>query len=95
MTGYIPDRVINRRDKIGFDVPDDKWLLDPKMIEFTRGLIESRSFKERKYWDQKRVKKEFEQYVSGIKRKAVTAHDVWKWINLELWFRYFIDRKIE
>jgi len=89
--GSIPVKVSQRRDKIGFSVPEDKWLSHPKVVEFTRDLIESASFRERKYWDYRQVKEQAKHYFSGRKSRGLKADDVWKWINLELWLRYFID----
>ena len=90
--GIIPEKISRRRDKIGFAVPGDRWLKHPKVMEFTRDLIESRSFGERAYWDQGQIVRQFESYLKGEKSQGQGVSDVWKWINLELWLRQFIDK---
>ena len=92
MAESIPEKITNRRDKIGFEVPEDQWLKSKKMVEFIRDLIESKSFSERKYWDYGLVKTQFQKYMSNTHYHGQMARDIWKWVNLELWMRQFIDQ---
>jgi len=88
MKGILPEKIRLRTDKIGFATPMDDWLKSGLFIELAENLIESDSFKERIYWNWKKIKKEFEKYKNNEKNISL---DVWKWINLELWLRIFID----
>lgn len=88
MKGILPEKIRLRTDKIGFATPMNDWLKSELFIELTENLIESDSFRERIYWNWKKVKKEFEKYKNNKKNISL---DVWKWINLELWLRMFID----
>ncbi|RLF99308.1 asparagine synthetase B, partial [Thermococci archaeon] len=73
----LPEKIRLRTDKIGFATPMDAWLKSELFIELTDNLIDSDAFKERIYWDWKKVKKEFEKYKNNEKNISL---DVWKWI---------------
>lgn len=89
MKDILPLGIINRRDKIGFATPEDRWFKSPTFIKFFMNTIESSSFKSRKYWDYKKIKKEFEEYIKG--KRNLDTNIVWKWVNLEIWLRIFFD----
>lgn len=87
MKGILPENVRMRQDKMGFGTPEDVWfgtILKEKILE----IFYSRSFKERGYFNIDGIKKEFEQHYTGKKNISNT---IWRWINLELWFRTFFD----
>ena len=87
MKGILPEKNRNRMDKIGFETPEAEWfrtILKDKVQE----IIDSDSFRTRGYFDVNLLKKEFEAHLEG--RKDATGI-IWKSINLELWFRKFID----
>jgi asparagine synthase (glutamine-hydrolysing) len=89
MRGTLPEEVRNRYDKMGFVTPEDIWfrtVLKNKIYE----IISSKSFAERGYFVLDRVKEAFEGYCKGKKSIGST---IWRWVNLELWFRTFIDRR--
>ncbi len=88
MQSYLPDKILNRRDDVGFDTPEDEWFREPFIKEFVFDIIESSSFKARPYFDVKVVKKQFNRH---LEREINVSRDIWKWINLELWFREYID----
>jgi asparagine synthase (glutamine-hydrolysing) len=84
----LPEEIRERTDKIGFATPEDQWFQSEKFTELAENILDSDSFKKREYWDEEKVKKAFEKFKKGKKRLNRT---VWKWINLELWLRMFID----
>jgi asparagine synthase (glutamine-hydrolysing) len=89
MKGTLPEEVRNRYDKMGFVTPEDIWfrtVLRNQIYE----IISSKSFAERGYFVLDRVKEAFEDYCKGKKSIGST---IWRWVNLELWFRTFIDRR--
>ena len=90
MKGILPESIRTRQDKVGFDTPWDKWF---KTLEFRNlifDILHSPAFRERGILDSERCLKGFENFVAG---KISIPKEVWKWINLELWFRTFIDRQ--
>lgn len=86
--GILPEKISRRTDKIGFATPEDQWLQSSLFTEIAENILDSDSFKKKTYWNGEKVKKTFEKYRKGKKRLRRT---VWKWINLELWLRMFID----
>lgn len=87
MKGMLPESVLNRQDKVGFDTPETIWLksnLDEEISE----VINSRSFRQRPYFDGGAVDRQFEAYQLGPGNNKTS---IWRLLNLELWFRMFID----
>lgn len=87
LKGRIPESIRNRRDKMGFPTPERKWLKDEKnnVLE----ILNSSEFKEREFFDNKKILQYFELYCKGLK---VNKFPFWRVLNLELWLRKFIDR---
>jgi asparagine synthase (glutamine-hydrolysing) len=90
MKNIIPEKIRNRKDKIGFDTPEDVWFRSDRFKSFIYDMIDSESFKQRGYYDIGKIKS---LYKSHLDNKINISKDIWKWINLELWFRKFIDNK--
>jgi asparagine synthase (glutamine-hydrolysing) len=89
MKDIIPETVRTRLDKMGFVTPEDVWfreVLRGQVLE----ILDSRSFAERGYFDVEEAKKTFDRHYRGEINLRST---VWRWVNLELWFRIFIDRR--
>lgn len=89
MKGVLPERIRTRQDKIGFATPWETWFRTAQFKAFIGDLIHSKGFQERGYLDPRKCKKGFELHQKG---KIDIAKEFWKWINLELWFRKFVDR---
>ena len=90
MKGLLPEVVRNRKDKMGFVTPLEKWFKTELKDEVYR-IIDSREFSSRPYFDKSRVLKKFKDFVEG--KAGVSPYTVWSWVNLELWFRRFMDAK--
>ncbi|MCX9076233.1 MAG: asparagine synthase (glutamine-hydrolyzing) [Candidatus Methanoperedens sp.] len=87
MKDILPENVRNRKDKMGFVTPENIWFrtfAKDKIVE----IIRSKRFIQRKYFNILEIKKEFEAHCNGEKNIGST---IWRWINLELWMRMFID----
>lgn len=89
MRGTLPEEVRNRYDKMGFVTPEDAWF-KTVLKEKINGILSSKSFAERGYFVLDKVKEAFTDYCKGKKSIGPT---IWRWVNLELWFRTFIDRR--
>ncbi len=92
MQGILPERIRNRSDKVGFSSPEAEWFRTPKFKDFFRDILNSNSFASRGYINKERAITLFESHLSG---RIDVSREIWKWINLELWFRDFIDTKDE
>ena len=88
MKGIIPETIENRVDKMGFLNPVQDWLKKSFGAEVAE-IIGSQSFKQRDYFDHFRVAKEYKAHQNGQKNIWLT---IWRWVNLELWLRMYVDR---
>jgi asparagine synthase (glutamine-hydrolysing) len=82
----IPDMILHRKDKIGFETPGDDFFRDPQIIEFCETIFISEQFKSRPYWNWKEVKRHYTRHLEG---KSNIGDTIWKWITLEMWLREF------
>jgi asparagine synthase (glutamine-hydrolysing) len=89
MKGVLPETVRNRTDKMGFSTPMNFWLKEALQGWILR-VLESKAFAQRGYFDVSKVKGVFAEHCAG-RRDHSSA--IWRWVNLELWFRTFIDRR--
>jgi asparagine synthase (glutamine-hydrolysing) len=90
MEGILPEEIRNRKDKIGFITPEGLWfrtVLKDKIDE----LLGSSKLAERGYFAVNQVKDFFRRYCEG---KVHDHSTIWRWVNLELWLRIFIDKEI-
>ena len=87
MKGILPEKIRKRKDKMGFVTPEDVWM-KTVLKDWVMDILLSESFRKRKYWDADKVLKEFEDVWTG--KKKYTS-DLWRYINLELWMRRFVD----
>ncbi len=56
---------------------------------FIPDLIHSDSFRARGYFSSETAEKQYKNHLEG---KGDHSREIWKWINLELWFQKFIDQ---
>ena len=79
----LPASITNRSDKMGFVTPEHIWF-DGELKEWADDIINSSSFRSRKYFNFPQVLKTMDEYRS---RKRDIGFALWRWINLELWLR--------
>ena len=89
MKDVLPEEIRDRRDKMGFVTPEDFWFrtILKNQIE---GIVRSKSFSDRGYFNIAKVKEVFNDYCNG---RGNNRSIIWRWVNLELWLRIFMDRK--
>lgn len=85
LKNILPDEITKRKDKIGFATPELNWF-KTSLKDFILEILNSKSFKERGYFNVKKLIKEYELILKGKKYSTAT---LWRAINLELWFRKF------
>jgi asparagine synthase (glutamine-hydrolysing) len=88
MLGILPEKIRLRKDKIGFETPQYEWFKTKKFEVLINDILNSDSFKNRNIVDIQKAKILFKAYLEG---KIDLSKEIWKWINLELWFRKYID----
>ncbi|MBQ0089441.1 MAG: asparagine synthase (glutamine-hydrolyzing), partial [Prevotellaceae bacterium] len=89
MCGIMPEDVRKRVDKMGFSVPQDEWFREEKFQKLIMDILTSDSFRNRGYIIPEEAVALYQRHLRG---EVNVSKDIWKWINLELWFRMFIDK---
>lgn len=90
MKDILPEKITLRKDKKGFESPQAKWYRTQNYQKYIYNIINSNIFKNRGYFNADIAAKQFENHLS---KKSDNSVEIWKWINLELWFREYIDNK--
>jgi len=86
--GVVPEKIRTRQDKIGFQTPEDIWFRRDFYRDFIFDLLNSESFRNRNIIDHNHAISLYKRHLEG---EINISKDIWKWINLELWFQEFID----
>ena len=84
----LPSEVCWRADKMGFVTPEDIWFRT-SLREMTRDILSDSRTRARGYLNVEAALKEFEAHEAGRKNISFT---IWRWLNLELWCRRFLDQ---
>lgn len=77
----MPNKVLNRKDKMGFPVPLKEWSEGPAK-NFIEDIIFSRESKQRGLFNIDVLK-------NIIKEEGRYSREMWGVLNLELWFQQF------
>lgn len=88
MKGILPEKIRQRNDKIGFDTPMAAWFREPEFISLVDSIIQSNEFGSRGYLNTDKIKNDFHLQKNSSKPMS---NEIWKWINLEIWFRKLLD----
>lgn len=84
---YLPEAVMNRRDKMGFPVPLKEWFSGP-LRDFTQDIFNSRTAKARPYFNNEAILKNFD-------KGGQFSRKTWGLLSLEIWQQLFHDRSTE
>ncbi len=79
MNGVVPDEIIWRRDKVGFDTPEGRWMAS--VVPAMRARFEDA--RSARFLDVGKVR----QALSTWPNAQVDSRRAWRWINLESWLR--------
>ena len=79
MVGTVPDEIVWRRDKVGFDTPERRWM-DAIVPAFRARFDEPCA---ERYLDVDRVRGALDAWPAT----PAEPRRVWRWINLESWLR--------
>ena len=88
MSEIVPTKIRMRQDKVGFESPEGEWFREPSFKKFISNIIDSESFKSRGIFNSKSAKSLYSRHLNN---KIDVSNEIWKMINLELWYRQFID----
>lgn len=87
MKTLLPHSIRARNDKMGFETPAKDWFKSSKFEEMIYDTLNSSNFKNRGYIDSSKV---LGLYKVNAYSKRDLSDELWKCINLELWFRKHI-----
>lgn len=87
MGKYVPDEVMNRKDKMGFPTPFNLWA-KTDANEFICDILSSQKAKERPF-----IKNDI--VMQKIHGESKFSRNIWGFLCLELWQRQFHDRASE
>ena len=87
MKGILPEKIRVRKDKIGFQTPQDEWFRHPVFKKYISDLFDSPEFYNMGIIDKNKAKT---LYQAHINHKKNMADEIWKWINLDLWFKEYV-----
>ena len=91
MFGILPEKIRLRKDKIGFETPQDEWLREPEWNNLISDILNSKSFAKRGIINPEVAKALHNDHIKG---RRDSSKEMWKWLHLELWFREYIDQPI-
>ena len=80
MKGIVPDEILYRKDKIGFETPELKWFIESQDI-LKNWLAEDLRLQ---FLKQDKVLQEFDNILSG---KIQFSWQAWRWINFSRWYQ--------
>jgi asparagine synthase (glutamine-hydrolysing) len=83
MRGIVPDAILNRNDKIGFETPEKRWLCS-SLHTWVERVLESDEMAGIEAVCQPVLKQEWQAVLSGRKR---FDNRIWRWVNLAVWTR--------
>ena len=86
MKEYLP-KLLHGRTKKAFGAVQTEWFRKHHKKEIHE-ILNSDSFKSRTYWDHEKLDETVRQFFDG---KGDNSFFIWQCINLELWFRKYID----
>lgn len=89
MKSIVPEQIRSRKDKVGYETPENEWFREKKLSTLIMDLLSSEKFASRGYINRDHAIKLFNRHKNG---NINYSKEIWKWIHLELWFRKFIDK---
>lgn len=84
MKQSIPESILNRKNKMGFPVPLNKWLKS-EVKDFVFDIFNGRNSDTRGYIDNKKIKTKME-------KESQFGRTVWGLLSLEIWHQQFHDK---
>jgi asparagine synthase (glutamine-hydrolysing) len=85
--GLVPDSVLDRRDKIGYEPPQATWLVEPRFRQRIQEILLDPASRSRGLYDIAAVEADAR---SGYWRDP---RGIWRALNAELWSRALVERR--
>ena len=82
---YIPQEILNRKDKMGFPTPLVEWSKKGVVAEFIQDTFHSTKARQREFVNNDKV-------LSKIASESKFGRNLWGFLCLELWHQEFMDK---
>jgi asparagine synthase (glutamine-hydrolysing) len=93
LKGLVSERILGRKDKIGFAALDEDWLMSQDFVQMAQEIFSSSRFEGRRYWKSQMVMQMLDEHTgAGGRKRKNHSIALWRIINAELWMRAFIDK---
>lgn len=89
MRGVVPKEILERRDKIGFAVPEEQWIASEQIRQMLTDLFVKNEPLCSKFIDLKKTRFMIKELKKGTTRDART---LWRSLFLELWLNAFFTK---
>lgn len=89
LEGVLPPTIQWRRDKMGFATPEDEWFRGELGLVLADCLEDSRTGS-RGYLDPDGARRAWLAHREG---RTAIGTTLWRWLNMELWCRKFVDQR--
>jgi asparagine synthase (glutamine-hydrolysing) len=83
--GLVPDSVLDRRDKVGYEPPQAEWLIEPRFRERIQEVLLDPAARSRGLYDLAAIEADTR---SGAWRDP---RGIWRTLNAELWARALVE----
>jgi len=87
LKGTLPEKIRQRKDKIGFDNPADSWFRAVPYQNLLKDIFENGYFFKQGIIDKEIAKKRYQLHLEG---KLNIHLEIWKWIHLNMWYDMYI-----
>ncbi|MCE5249482.1 asparagine synthase C-terminal domain-containing protein, partial [bacterium] len=87
LKGLVPESIRTRSDKVGFSTPEAHWYRN-EMLPYIREVIGSSTTRKRGLYAVPKLMSLIDVNAAGT---VNAGRAIWRALNLELWFRRFID----
>ncbi len=84
MKGVLPEKIRQRKDKIGFGTPTDSWT-DKLLRNYITDVFSSPEFKSRGVFNADKIRKAYTE-----KSGSFTSGEIWKILSAEIWMRAYL-----
>lgn len=86
MRGIVPQRVLQRTDKKGFETPESTWLAGP-LKSWAEDMLSSQEFSNRDWIDPTSTQNIWRRFLS---RGTGNESLIFRWLSLEMWAKLFL-----
>jgi asparagine synthase (glutamine-hydrolysing) len=89
MKNILPEKIRQRRDKIGFGSPADDWFREKYMMEMIFDILDSKVLNQSGYLNVDFCKK---RYNLHFQNRLNISQEIWRWISLYFFLSNFRKR---